>query len=577
MAIREFSPEGSPRAKIAFVGAVPDANALDLFRDRGFQVENYTVSDLSNSDLIGELDAVIWSQNPRKLNRLARELPHVIPGLLDHDVRTYIRIAEDQNQTDLPRRLVVNSLSGNNIPTTNYYPAEWEAIASDLRERPNSFLSPSVYLIGPGEPWSTIANTVGERLPVWPINTDVKFDEPELINRFGSNGHDERMLLLRRSFWNCSRVDISSVPGGLSGAPVFKIYATLAAGLIPQGPGGAYLYFAKIGPRKKIVDEYDRYTGQIFEYIPFHLGPRLRRDRCNLGSTQGILVGDFVEGAEPLLDCARGGRCGNAISSLFDKTLGSWRKQMSPDPVQLLKEHLDRKWRPEGSTKLVDLPSSRLAVVRRLKGRTSTRHLKAIFDRLAVTAPMVAPAHGDMHAGNVLVRHGDAILIDFEKLESNFPTTYDPASLEGGLLTDGFVEKLKPKGGLDIYQLAKLLTPLYELSSLTGRNMTVCKSGDPTEWYYGAVNQIRAMGWASERESPQYALTLAVCLIKKGCNTHDTMGTEQHEARALAFFFGQKILRELGQAAAVQTTGRSRNSKKVVGALRGRRTSIRRP
>ena len=64
-----------------------------------------------------------------------------------------------------------------------------------------------------------------------------------------------------------------------------------------QGATGAYphLYFAKIGPCKKIVDEYDKYCGHIFEYVPFYLGPRLRRDRCNLGSTLGILVGDFVE------------------------------------------------------------------------------------------------------------------------------------------------------------------------------------------------------------------------------------------------------------------------------------------
>ena len=95
----------------------------------------------------------------------------------------------------------------------------------------------------------------------------------------------------------------------MSGAPVFKAYASLDAGLVQQGATGAYphVYFVKIGPRKKIVDEYDKYCSHIFEYVPFHLGPRLRRDRCNLGSTQGILVGDFVEGAESLITCARGG------------------------------------------------------------------------------------------------------------------------------------------------------------------------------------------------------------------------------------------------------------------------------
>ena len=68
------------------------------------------------------------------------------------------------------------------------------------------------------------------------------------------------------------------------------------------------------------------------------------------------------------------------------------------------------------------------------------RRLKAIFENHGNTAPLVAPAHGDMHATNVLVRHGDAILIDFEKLEQHYPLTYDPASLEGGLLVEGFIK-----------------------------------------------------------------------------------------------------------------------------------------
>jgi hypothetical protein len=319
--------------------------------------------------------------------------------------------------------------------------------------------------------------------------------------------------------------------------------------LVQQGETGAYphLYFIKIGPRKKVVDEYDKYCSHIIEYVPFHLGPRLRRDRCNLGSTQGILVGDFVEGAESLITCARGARCVHAISNLFDKTLGGWRKQKRLDTIRSLSKHLETKWQAEGSNALITLPPARAELVHQLGGDTDIAPLKVIFENHANTSALVAPAHGDMHATNVLVRHGDAILIDFEKLEPHYPLTYDPASLEGGLLVEGFIKDLK-KERFKPNELVKLIEPLYEQSALKASGTTHCRPGDPTEWYYDAVNQIRTLSWAAENEPGQYALTLALCLIRKGCNMHKDLEAEAPSAsRAIAFFFGQKILRGIAE------------------------------
>jgi acetyltransferase len=56
------------------------------------------------------------------------------------------------------------------------------------------------------------------------------------------------------------------------------------------------------------------------------------------------------------------------------------------------------------------------------------------------------------------------------------------------------------------------------------------------------------LSWATENEPGQYALTLALCLIRKGCNNHKNLDAEEHHAsRAIAFFFGQKILREFAK------------------------------
>ena len=88
-------------------------------------------------------------------------------------------------------------------------------------------------------------------------------------------------------------------------------------------------------------------------------------------------------------------------------------------------------------------PRSKQELFMILEAKPKSRLLKVIFENHGNTHVLIAPAHGDMHATNVLVRHGDAILIDFEKLEQHYPLTYDPASLEGGLLVEGFIEDLK--------------------------------------------------------------------------------------------------------------------------------------
>ena len=560
MAIREFSSEGTLRSKIAFLGGLPNDEDLDWFKKRNFDCEPCTLEKLRQAEYPAELDAVIWTQDARKLNALPRELGATVPNLLDHDVRVYVRLATDEKLTDTPRRLVVNALLESQIPVANLMPDEWQRIPGSLQERENAFLMPCVYIFGPASLWPDVATVVCDRPAGAAPKFGLKFDEKFLRDRFGPDAHGERAMLLKRAFWNCSELQLRLLDGGMSGAPVFKAYASLEAGLVQRSATGAaypHLYFVKIGPRKKIIDEYDKYIWQISEYVPFHLRPRLRLDRCNLGSTLGILVGDFVEGTESLITCARGARSGHAISNLFEKTLGGWRKQKSLDKNQTLSGHLESKWYVENSDTLIALPSARSKIVRGLGGETEVAPLKALFENHGSAAVLVAPAHGDMHATNVLVRHGDAILIDFEKLQPHYPLTYDPASLEGGLLVEGFIKDLKAKR-LKPRELVKSIEPLYEQSAFDGRGTTLCRRGDPTEWYYDAVNQIRTLSWAAEAEPGQYALTLALCLIRKGCNPHENLESKEPNAsRSIAFFFGQKILREMSArlvAASRETT-----------------------
>jgi uncharacterized protein associated with vWA-MoxR-VMAP ternary system len=599
MAIREFSPEGSSKGSsprtIGFIGRMPSDQDLSQFTNRKFYPKEMTLEQLKQSDAIDGLAALIWTQRQERPNELPRQIGDIARVLLDNDISVYIRLAkedesyvrpakEDKSRASVARQVVVDALREGKIPVANLYFEEWKRLPPPLRERQGSHFMPSVYIFDTTDSWEFIATIVcdhpaGRSPKRWP-----NFDDKPLADAFQEpERHAERVLLLRRAFWDCSELRLSFLPGGLSGAAVCKAYACLEAGQVGAYP---HLYFAKIGRRNKIITEYDNYDSYILEYVPFHLAPRLRRDRCNLGSTHGILVGDFVEGTESLIACARGGRCGHAISNLFDRTLAGWRKQppvheqplvdSPPTLASCLGDRWLREGKIEGTIESIKLSESRAKIVKRLGGLTEIPPLKDIFEKHGSTTPRCAPAHGDMHATNVLVRHGDAIIIDFENIKKDYPLTYDPASLEGGILVEGFVKDLKSKKRRKEFaskRLVKLLDPLYTLDALIHRDEVLCLRGSPVEWYFDCVNQIRLRSRPAEHQPGQYALTLALCLIRKGCNENEKLDKEHDVLRAVAFFFGQRILREIESSPLVirrreaedevRNQSRNRSSKKT--------------
>lgn len=133
MAIREFSPEGSPRTKIAFVGHMPPSSDLRQFEIREFSCEEFTVEQLCQSENIAQLAALIWTQRSERPNELPRQIRSIVPALLNSDVPVYIRLAkEDESRPSIARRLVVDALRESRLPTANLFPEEWRALPPDL-------------------------------------------------------------------------------------------------------------------------------------------------------------------------------------------------------------------------------------------------------------------------------------------------------------------------------------------------------------------------------------------------------------------------------------------------------------
>ena len=170
-------------------------------------------------------------------------------------------------------------------------------------------------------------------------------------------------MLLKRAFWNCSELQLISLDGGLSGAPVFKAYASLDAGLVQQGATGAYphLYFVKDRPAQK---NRRRVRPVLWPHIRICAlsisGHGCAAIAATSDQPKEFLWATLSRAQSSLIACARGGRCGHAIANLFDKTLGGWRKQQRVDTKFSLSSYLEKKWCAEGQSQLIALPPERI-------------------------------------------------------------------------------------------------------------------------------------------------------------------------------------------------------------------------
>jgi hypothetical protein len=86
----------------------------------------------------------------------------------------------------------------------------------------------------------------------------------------------------------------------------------------------ASAFFVKLDSVEKVIREDENYHVYA-PFVPFGLRPSIRGRF--LGSTRGLLIGDFADRSESLWDLVRRNVASSAISSLFEITLGGWREQ----------------------------------------------------------------------------------------------------------------------------------------------------------------------------------------------------------------------------------------------------------
>jgi hypothetical protein len=529
MAIREFM-ESPERSKVAYFGEAPTKDHAAAFKQRGYDLVEFSNADFKDVTKLVTIDSAIFSQDPSKPTRVVEELKTYAPTLLNFDCKIYIRVVYEGELAPRARAIVVNGVDTLKLPPGGLFPDESKNLGSWYRNRERVPLLPAVHICPGNVDWPEIANLIVLNPSGKPPNKSLK------IHAVDAEGKpvklsEERELLFQRAFWDCEVVDLVKMKDGLSGVPAFRAYAQSTIGVPGLWP---YLYFVKIGNRQDISTEYWKYQENALTYIPFHLGPRLRLGRCCLGGEEGIIVTDFVEDAETLRDCASDGRAVPAIANLFGRTLRSWQRLATPED-RSIPEYL-------GDLFPKEFPEGREALVRAAGATRSIDELKSLFKGRNSKPVLAGPVHGDLHATNVLVRSADSIVIDFEKVEFRWPLVYDAASLEGGLLVDGFVGDNRSVPDIidSIVKLYENGVTLERESSSPARD-AACHPKDASAWFYDCVHQIRLHARHMQRHPGQYATALSLALIRKACNPHQFTG-KKLELRAAAFLLAEKIL-----------------------------------
>src|ERR1035437_10167548 len=268
------------------------------------------------------------------------------------------------------------------------------------------------------------------RAHVGPQQTEI----PKIVAPSGCRLDEEQVILLQRAFYDCSQIRLEALAGGKASDAVFRAHAFCPSSIGPR----PLPFFVKFGKPGTIEEERQNYSLYAEPYIPFGFRPNLDRRRCVRGAKSSALVGNFVEDAVPLLEHLRTRAGDGVLFSLFATTLRGLRNQpFCADSAKKKTGHL-----ANFITLRIHVNSPPAEIEPRVFLRAKELGFKAdnpaaMEAKLCKSAENLptwwGPIHGDLHAGNVMVRGTEAVLIDFGSV-INGPLTGDLAALEVSLI-----------------------------------------------------------------------------------------------------------------------------------------------
>jgi len=344
--------------------------------------------------------------------------------------------------------------------------------------------------------------------------------------------------LMKRAFWDCDRLVVERLPGGKTARGTYRVFASLAGPLHGPQP---MPFFVKIGTPRSIEEEKDHYRRRAEPFIPFHLRPALNPGRCVTAFDTAALVCDFVGSAVGLRAAWRNAQGAGTIFSLFEVTLRGLRGHTARAPKESgnLTAFLTERIRAAEIASGFN-GAARIARAKALDlFREPVALEKLLIARAATIASRRGIHHGDLHCGNVMVRHQDAIVIDFGSMRDFGPITADPAVLEVSFVF-GVDEADDPaafadwKSFVDEIYLAPLQPPVHDAEHFR------------FAWLRKAVRELRHIGSCCDTEPDEAIVVLAGCLLRYGRLsplefTDHTLVRLSEERRAYALVVAERL------------------------------------
>lgn len=362
---------------------------------------------------------------------------------------------------------------------------------------------------------------------------------------------DRARTLLQRSFHDSSEIRLSVLEEQAAPCGVYSVIAS-------KGGEHPLPYVAKIATRANILKELYAFEHYVRDYVPFGNRPNFLMDRSYVAGTHGVLVGQLAERVVPLDKAVRRDGAGAAIHELFASVLHRWWSNSQ------------RSSTPTGETTLsLTLPVRNWLIPDDHRDATARRqalleHRARAGDLGLDTEPhgkirsllgdhpvrlRQGTVHGDLKCGNVLVRGGTPLLIDFSHAARGALLS-DPAWLEVSLV---FGRNWGP-------EWPEVVDRLYDLAAL--RSFPALHFGedyaaDAIHHLCGAVRSIRRNAMAiSVAPHDDYARVVGASLIRFA-----SIRRTQSEARdraARAYAVASRIAAQLSEANLSSAHGASR-------------------
>jgi hypothetical protein len=397
------------------------------------------------------------------------------------------------------------------------------------------------YLLAQDAEMSYVAQRIARHDPGPPAPKD---DKPAIECEAALTETDK--LLMRRAFFDCSRVRASVLKGGLSDARVMAVDAFFENPDVDPSP---LPFLAKIDTREKTLSELQTHRQFVRNYVPFANRPNVEDHRCAFGAQDGVLISDFVENAVTLEECIAIRDQSAILHSLFDEAFRGWRRQRRDrpsDPRRSLGELVKGYSRHEHiSAEVLEYAHS--------QGETLTAsELMVELDRHSRAMYKIESIHGDLHARNVMVRNADAILIDFSKTTRG-PVLLDVASLEVSICF-GCAEKVirgepRERQSEMLTNWTGRMAELYTSNTLK-HIPPLCDHSEPFGWLQNAVRQLRLRAYSLQVEQTAYVALLILCLVRKASFASDDFppGTPCWTVGARAYVYASILLSWLAAA-----------------------------